>query len=95
MGARWWSVLPTHVQYFTRASMVTLLRRHGWEPLVVRTAPKAFSVRYYLDRIGGYSRPLAGALVGAASAAGLGDRMWAPDFRDRMAVVARSPSSIS
>lgn len=93
MGARWWSVLPTHVQYFTRASMETLLRRQGWEPLVVSTAPKAFSVRYYLDRIGGYSRPLANGLVAGAQAAGVADRMWAPDFRDRMAVVARSPSA--
>jgi SAM-dependent methyltransferase len=92
MGARWWSVLPTHVQYFTRSSLATLLRRHGYEPLTVSTAPKAFSVRYYLDRIGGYSAPLARALVGGASAAGVADRMWAPDFRDRMAMLARAPS---
>jgi SAM-dependent methyltransferase len=92
MGARWWSVLPTHVQYFTRDSMATLLRRHGYEPLAVATAPKAFSVRYYLDRIGGYSRPAAAALAGAATAAGIADRMWAPDFRDRMAIVARAPA---
>ena len=89
MGARWWSVIPTHVQYFTRASLLTLLRRRGWEPLWVGTDPKAFTVRYYLERIGGYSPPLARALVGAASAVGVADRMWAPDFRDRMAVVAR------
>jgi SAM-dependent methyltransferase len=89
MGARWWSVIPTHVQYFTRPSLLTLLRRRGWEPLWAGTDPKAFSVRYYLDRIGGYSPPLARALVGAAGAAGAADRMWAPDFRDRMAVVAR------
>ena len=92
MGPRWWSVLPTHVQYFTRTSLETLLRRHGYEPLVVSTAPKAFSVRYYLDRIGGYSPPAARALVAAASAVGVADRMWAPDFRDRMAVVARAPA---
>ena len=89
MGARWWSVIPTHVQYFTRASLLTLLRRRGWEPLWIGTAPKAFTVRYYLERIGGYSPPVASALVGAASSAGVADRMWAPDFRDRMAVVAR------
>jgi SAM-dependent methyltransferase len=91
MGARWWSVIPTHVQYFTRASLFTLLRRRGWEPLWVGTAPKAFTVRYYLERIGGYSPALAKALVGAAAAAGRADDMWAPDFRDRMAVVARPP----
>ncbi len=93
MGPRWWSVPPTHVQNFTRDSMATLLRRRGYEPLAVATAPKAFSVRYYLDRIGGYSRPVARALVGAAGAVGFADRMWAPDFRDRMAVIARAPSA--
>jgi hypothetical protein len=89
LGARWWSVIPTHVQYFTRDSIAGLLRRHGFEPLVVATAPKAFTVRYYLERIGGYAPPFAAALVAAASAAGVAERIWAPDFRDRMLVIAR------
>jgi SAM-dependent methyltransferase len=92
MGRRWWSVIPTHVQYFTRGSIRALLARRGYEVLEIATAPKAFTVGYYLDRIGGYSRPLAGALVGAARAAGAADRMWAPDFRDRMMVIARGPA---
>jgi len=89
MGARWWSVIPTHVQYFTRGSLATLLRRRGFEPLYIGTAPKAFSVRYYLGRLSGYSHGIADAAVGGAEAVGVADRLWAPDFRDRMAVVAR------
>lgn len=89
MGRRWWSVIPTHVQYFTRASITMLLERHGYEVLEIGTAPKAFTVRYYLDRIGGYSKPLSRALVRAAEAVRMADRIWAPDFRDRMAVIAR------
>jgi SAM-dependent methyltransferase len=92
MGRHWWSVIPTHVQYFTRGSIRALLGRRGYEVLEIATAPKAFTVQYYLDRIGGYSRPLSGALVGAARAAGVADRMWAPDFRDRMMVIARGPA---
>ncbi len=91
MGARWWSVIPTHVQYFTRQSVTALLEGLGWTVLEVVTAPKAFSVRYYLERVGGYSPTLARALVRGAQAARVADRMWAPDFRDRMAVVARRP----
>lgn len=91
MGRRWWSVIPTHVQYFTRRSIGALLERRGYEVLEIASAPKVFTVRYYLERIGGYSRPVAGALVGAARAAGVADRMWAPDFRDRMSVIARGP----
>lgn len=89
MGARWWSVIPTHVQYFTRGSLRTLLARHDFEVLELGTSPKAFSVRYYLERIGGYSPPLARALVAVARRARLAEKMWAPDFGDRMVVIAR------
>jgi SAM-dependent methyltransferase len=89
MGKRWWSVIPTHVQYFTRSSIATLLVRNGFEVLEIDTAPKAFTVGYYLERIGGYSPGLARGLTATASRAGLAARMWAPDFRDRMSVIAR------
>lgn len=91
LGPRWWSVLPTHVQYFTRASLSRLLSRCGFEVVRVRTAPKTFTVRYYLDRIGGYSPTMSRALVGASSRLGLAEREWAPDFRDRMLIIARRP----
>lgn len=91
LGARWWSVIPTHLQYFTRNSMEALLGRHGWEVLELGSAPKAFTVRYYVGRVGGYSRSASRALITASELAGVADRLWAPDFRDRMAVIARAP----
>lgn len=93
MGARWWSVIPTHVHYFTRRSLSTLLARHGWEVLEMATAPKGFTMRYYLSRVGGYSERLSRALVNLAVAVAVADRIWAPDFRDRMQFVARAPGS--
>ncbi len=91
MGRRWWSVLPTHLHYFTRHSLCVLLERHGWTVLELRTAPKAFTVRYYLGRLAGYSRPLSVRLIALAQRMAISERLWAPDFRDRMAVVARPP----
>jgi len=88
LGRRWWSVLPTHVQYFTRGSLTTLLARSGFDRLEVSTAPKAFTVGYYLERIGGYSPAAGRTLARGARMAGIAERMWAPDFRDRMAVIA-------
>jgi SAM-dependent methyltransferase len=92
MGRRWWSVIPTHLHYFTRASLELLLERHGYRVLRISTAPKTFSVRYYLERVGGYRRGPATALVRAAEVAGIAERPWTPDFRDRMLVVARTPA---
>jgi SAM-dependent methyltransferase len=89
LGARWWSVLPTHVQYFTRASLRRLIEANGFEVEWIGTAPKGFTVRYYLSRLEGYSRPVAGVAVRVAETVGLADRIVWPDFRDRMLVVAR------
>jgi SAM-dependent methyltransferase len=89
LGSRWWSVLPTHVQYFTRSSLSRLLSRHGYAVEWISTAPKAFSVRYYLERLEGYSPPVASSAVALAQRIGVADRLVWPDFRDRMAVVAR------
>lgn len=89
LGAHWWSVIPTHLQYFTRASLGVLLARHGFELLELTTAPKSFTVAYYLSRLDGYSPTLGHTLTAGARALGLAGRQWAPDFGDRMAVIAR------
>jgi hypothetical protein len=93
LGARWWSVIPTHVHYFTRASVARLLTRHGFTVEWIDTAPKAFSVRYYLQRLEGYSRRVASGSVAISNALGIADRLVWPDFRDRMEIVARRRAS--
>ncbi len=89
LGWRWWSVLPTHVQYFTRQSMTRLLRDNGFAVESLGTAPKGFTLRYYLQRLEGYSPRVASAPVRVAELLGVADRLIFPDFRDRMLVVAR------
>ena len=89
LGRRWWSVIPTHLHLFNRRSLTRLLERHGFEVLELRTSPKTFTVAYYVSRLGGYWPPLGRALVRLARLAGVADRQWTPDFRDRVAVVAR------
>jgi hypothetical protein len=54
----------------------------------VTTHPKVFSARYYAERLGGYGRWMASAGEGIVRALGREDGLVAPDFRDRMAVIA-------
>jgi hypothetical protein len=51
--------------------------------------PKAFTVGYYLDRLGGYWPGLGRGLKATAERVHVAQWMWAPDFRDRMMVIAR------
>lgn len=89
LGSRWWSVLPTHLHYFTRASLARLLVGNGFAVEWEGSSPKAFSVHYYLGRLAGYSPGIAEVAINAAEAVGVADRLVWPDFRDRMAVLAR------
>ena len=93
LGRRWWSVLPMHLQYFTRASMVRLLTGGGLAVTSVRTHPKVFSARYYAERVEGYAPAVGRLSVRALERAGLAGRAVAPDFRDRMLVLARRPGA--
>jgi hypothetical protein len=70
-----------------------MLARRGYEVVYAGTDPKAFTIRYYLTRIGGYSKRLSASLVGTAERLGMAERLWAPDFGDRLAVIARPRSA--
>jgi SAM-dependent methyltransferase len=88
MGRRWWSVLPMHLQYFTRQSMTRLLSERGFLVRHVGSHPKVFSAGYYAARLGGYHPTAARVAVSLTDRVGWSDRLVSPDFRDRMAILA-------
>jgi SAM-dependent methyltransferase len=90
MGRRWWSVLPMHLQYFTRQSMGRMLNGHGFRVVSTRSHAKVFSARYYAERLGGYAPSVADAGVRVLEKAGVADRLIAPNFGDRLEVIAVS-----
>ncbi|MBV9665334.1 MAG: class I SAM-dependent methyltransferase [Actinobacteria bacterium] len=94
LGRRWWSVLPMHLQYFTGASMERLLTRHGFRVVWAGTHAKVFTARYYAERLGGYHPALERLAVGAVTKTGLAARLVAPDFHDRLAVLARRAAPV-
>jgi SAM-dependent methyltransferase len=87
----WWSVLPGHIWLFSRDTLTRLVRDAGFEVLDIATHPKTFSVDYYAGRLVGYSGAL-GRVARAAAGRGADGRLVTPDFRDRIALVARKPS---
>ena len=89
LGKRWWSVIPTHIHYFTEQSLRTMLDRAGYDVLETGTDPKSFTIEYYLDKGSGYLPGVSRALVRGARKLGVAERMWTPDFRDRLLVIAR------
>jgi 2-polyprenyl-3-methyl-5-hydroxy-6-metoxy-1,4-benzoquinol methylase len=89
LGSRWWSVLPMHVQYFTRASMRRLLAASGFDVVGMRSHPKVFTADYYAQRLEGYAPTASERLRRALRTTHLDRRAVAPNFLDRMQVLAR------
>jgi SAM-dependent methyltransferase len=88
LGRRWWSILPMHLQYFTRASMRRLLEERHFEVRHISSHTKVFTGRYYADRLGGYSPLIARLVSTTLEASGLSSRLVSPNFHDRMEVLA-------
>jgi hypothetical protein len=68
--------------------MLQLLGRHGLRVVDVTSHPKVFTATYYAQRLGGYSPGLARAAVALARRVHLAERLVAPDFHDRMQIIA-------
>jgi len=90
LGRRWWSVLPMHLQYFTRESITIALREHGFDVVEIRSHPKLFTVRYYAERFTSFVPGLGSIAARATGRSRFADRLVAPDFHDRMAVIAKA-----
>lgn len=88
LGRHWWSVLPMHLQYFTRQSVRGLLESSGFTVRSVRTHTKVFTARYYAERLGGYNRVLERVAESLLEKAHQDQRLVSPNFLDRMEVVA-------
>jgi SAM-dependent methyltransferase len=88
MGSHWWSVLPMHLHYFSRRSMEGLLADQGFAVTWSGTHAKVFTTQYYAERLSGYSSVLARGATAVLRRVKLSDRMIAPDFRDRLGVLA-------
>lgn len=88
LGRRWWSVLPMHLQYFTRESLARLLTDSGLTVRSVHSHAKVFTARYYAERLAGYNHLLESAAVTVTRRLHLAERLVAPDFHDRVAAVA-------
>jgi predicted TPR repeat methyltransferase len=91
LGRRWWSVLPMHVQYFTRRSMAVLLEGAGLEVRTMATHPKLFSRRYYAERLESFLPGAGPAVRRAVHRSARGGSLIGPDLRDRLLVVAGKP----
>ena len=50
-GKRWYCLMPAHLHYFSRTSLLLALQRAGLVPIVVRHHVRHFSAAYLMERL--------------------------------------------
>lgn len=56
LGARWWGVKQAHLYYYTPKTLEQILRATGFAPLRLRSHARAFTLNYWLERLGLYHK---------------------------------------
>lgn len=94
MGRRWVFFLSVHLYYFTRRTMTEMLRRAGFDVVLMKPHFQWLQLGYVLTRASPTAGLLARAAKGVVSACGLGKRE-VPYWVGQTLVVARAKSAIS
>jgi SAM-dependent methyltransferase len=74
LGRRWPFLSSVHLYYFTRETIKSLLKRHGFEVIEMRAHVQRLELNYLLSRGAAVSRRLAHSLQALARALRLGKR---------------------
>ncbi|MFH0877810.1 MAG: methyltransferase domain-containing protein [Candidatus Omnitrophota bacterium] len=58
LGAKWWGVKQAHLYYYTPRTLEKMLRSTGFVPLRLRSHARAFTLNYWLEKLGLYHKLL-------------------------------------
>ncbi len=92
---RWPWFMRMHLHYFTRESLIRMVRSSGFEVLSTKTEAKTLKLGYVLDRARGFLGPLAACARALASTFGVVNRPVRIDLGDILLVEARKPETAS
>ncbi|MBI4335604.1 MAG: methyltransferase domain-containing protein [Candidatus Omnitrophica bacterium] len=89
LRGRWWGINQSHLFYFTKRSLYTMLDAAGFSPLKCRSHPRTFSFRYWVVRFENYNRFIYMALKFLADKTFLGKALFTINTADQIEVYAR------
>jgi SAM-dependent methyltransferase len=78
-----------HLFFFSRETLSSILERHGFEPLVIRSIGHTFELGFLLERLALYNRPLFRSLQKIVAGARLAQLKIRVNPRTKMVVLAR------
>ena len=88
LGGCWWGLRPSHIHYFSRATMRRLLEECGFEIKLCKSYGRIFSYSYWHGRLKNYPAFVTAPISKTISLLGIGDKPLYIDTRDTMEICA-------
>ncbi len=89
MRSHWWGLRPAHLYYFSPRTLRDLLKRTGFDVVLVRSYGRVFRMSYWASRLQNYSSWLTGSLRWGLDRTGIQEKLVYINTWDSMEVCAR------
>lgn len=89
LKARWWGVKQSHLYYFSRQTLHSMLRAAGFEPIRTRSHVRVFTLKYWLSKFQGYNQKIHGFFIFLMKHGIVKDGLIRIDLGDQIEVYAR------
>lgn len=88
LGSFWWGLRPAHLHYFSKKTLLAMLKDAGFEILECNSFGRIFSYKYWLSRFKKYPRLLYNMLKFMIHCFGIKDKVVYLNTRDSLEVCA-------
>jgi 2-polyprenyl-3-methyl-5-hydroxy-6-metoxy-1,4-benzoquinol methylase len=95
MRSRWWGLRAAHIYYFSPRTLTALLKKAGFEPVLLRSYGRVFTLDYWRSRLRTYSGFINRILSGCIRRFGLGRKLVYINTLDSIECCARKSNTSS
>lgn len=89
LKARWWGVNQSHLYYFTRKTLYSLLEASGFKPVKLKSHARVFSLKYWSARLKSYNNTVYEILALLIKSGIIRNNLLRIDFKDQIEVYAK------
>jgi len=89
LRGKWWGLRPAHLYYFSPRTLRALLKRAGYDVLLIKSYGRVFRMSYWVSRLQNYSPWVTRSLRWGIDRAGVGQKLVYINTLDSIEVCAR------
>lgn len=89
LRGKWWGLRPAHLYYFTPHTITQMLKKNGFEVILIRSFGRIFTYRYWISRLKNYNHLVYATIKFVLRKLNIMEKFVYINTRDSMEICAR------